>query len=270
MYLFFNNKLLADKEFNISASNRSFNYGDGVFETMAFKNGEVNYLNDHFERLTAGAAALSISLPSYFDSVYLDKSIKLLLEGLSLSEARIKLHVWRKPGGLFAPLDNSADFLITAGELKQTKNIKKKVGFFDSVPKVFSAVSSYKTCNALPYILAAAEAQNQGLDDVILLDVCDNISECTTSNIFWEKDTVIYTPSLQSACINGVMRKQLLSFFKQKGITCEEGLYGREWVERAELVFTSNIGGISCIEHIENRTYSTTSSLFELIKTRFS
>jgi len=189
---------------------------------------------------------------------------------LSLPEARIKLHVWRKPGGLFAPLDNSADFLITAGELKPAKELKKNVGFFDSVTKVFSSISSYKTCNALPYIMAAKEAQKQGLDDVVLLDVYGNISECTTSNVFLEKNEVIYTPSLQSACIDGVMRKQLLNFFKQEGIVCEEGLYNRVAVEHAELVFTSNIGGISCIEHIENKTYYTTSPLFERIKGRFS
>ncbi len=270
MYLFFNNDLINEKEFKISADNRSFNYGDGLFETIAVKKGEINYLNDHFERLAAGANALSIALPAYFDSLYLERSIKLLVETIGLSEARIKLHVWRKPGGLFFPQDNDADFLITASALKPAKDVKEKAGFFDNVPKAFSAISRYKTCNVLPYIVAAKEGQKQGLDDMILLDANGNVSECTSSNIFWEKQSVLYTPSLQSACIDGVLRKQLLNFCKQVGIAYEEGLYSRESVEQAELVFTSNVAGISCIKQIENKIYHASSSILERIKARFS
>ena len=270
MYLFFNNDLIKEKEFKISADNRSFNYGDGLFETIVVRNSQINYLDDHFERLAAGANALSIALPAYFDSSYLEKSIKLLLKARGVYEARIKLHVWRKPGGLFFPQDNGVDFLITASALKSAKDIKEKAGFFDSVPKAFSAISKYKTCNVLPYIMAATEGQKQGLDDMILLDANGNVSECTSSNIFWEKQSVLYTPSLQSACIDGVLRKQILSFCKQEGIAYDEGLYDRESVEQAELVFTSNVAGISCIKQIENKTYYTTSSIAERIKARFS
>ena len=270
MYLFFNNQLIKEEEFKLLTSNRSFNYGDGVFETIAVKGEQINYLNDHFERLTGGLAALSINFPDYFTRSYLEKSIKSLLDIEGLLNARIKLHVWRKPGGLFLPQDNGVDFLITIGELKAARAIKKRVGFFDCVPKTFSTISAYKTCNSLPYVLAGIEATKQGLDDMILLDVNGNVSECTSSNIFWEKKSIVYTPSLQSACIDGVMRKQLLNFFKQEGIAWEEGLYNRETVERAELVFTSNIAGISCIEHIENKSYYTTSSIVERIKARFS
>ena len=270
MHLFFNNQLIKEEDFKLLTSNRAFNYGDGVFETMAVKAGQILYMNDHFDRLTGGVKALSITLPEYFDKAYLEKSIKALLTREGFNGGRIKLQVWRKPGGLFTPADNGADFLITAGELKQAREVKNSVGFFDKVPKAYSAISRYKTCNALPYILAGVEAAKQGLDDMILLDANCNVSESTSSNVFWEKDSVMYTPSLDSACIDGVMRRQLLSFFKQEGIACEEGLYNRVTVEHADLVFTSNIAGISCIERIDSKTYSTTSAIVNKIRARFA
>jgi branched-chain amino acid aminotransferase len=70
--------------------NRSFLYGDGVFETMVFKHGNIRFLKDHLKRLRKGMIALSIENGNLLNIDYFYKNIMILLKQNELQqEARI-------------------------------------------------------------------------------------------------------------------------------------------------------------------------------------
>jgi len=69
-------------------------------------------------------------------------------------------------------------------------------------------VSAFKTLNALPYVLAGNYRKQLGVDEVILLDTHGHLAECVASNLFWLKDGMLYTPSLNTGCIGGIIRQQ--------------------------------------------------------------
>ena len=48
------------KSGQLSSLDRGLNYGDGVFETMAVKQGEIQYWDDHLERLKHGCDVLNL------------------------------------------------------------------------------------------------------------------------------------------------------------------------------------------------------------------
>ncbi len=56
------------KEFSLmpETGNRAFQYGDGLFETIIFRNGRIRFLPDHFDRLQKGVKALKMTLPETF------------------------------------------------------------------------------------------------------------------------------------------------------------------------------------------------------------
>lgn len=258
MKCIYNFRFTEETMVSLSLHNRAFQYGDGLFETMRFQEGRILFLEDHLERLSAGLEVLQMKLPSDFSSYYLETAITQLVEANDLNtRARIRLQVWRKTGGLYTPSQRESEFYISAQPIIETPAEKKKVLFYKDIRLQYSPLSSLKTCNALPYIMAGIAKTNAGVDDMILLDNQGHISECIASNIFWIKNGLVYTPSLLSGCIAGVMRKQIFRHARKSAIPILEGLFTESEILEADAVFCSNIAGTQQIHQIENTIFST-------------
>jgi branched-chain amino acid aminotransferase/4-amino-4-deoxychorismate lyase len=227
-----------------------------VFETMIFSNSKVQYLSDHFNRLSCGSLALHMQIPRQLTVSYLEENITRLVAQNKLStHVRVKLQVWRKPGGTFTPTQVGADFCISVQANVPVASIKDKVLFYEDIPLVYSTISEFKTCSALPYVMAGIARQQTDADDMILLNTDGYISECIASNLFWLKDNQLFTPSLQSACVGGVMRKQVLSKAHSLHIPVREGLFKKADLLGADAVFCCNVAGIQAIRQIEDTVF---------------
>jgi 4-amino-4-deoxychorismate lyase len=270
MYLFFNNTLQTEENLKISLSNRAFNYGDGLFETMMFHQNSILYLQDHYDRLKEGMTALSLEIPDFLKTERIVEIVQALIKENNVKGlARIKILAYRKPGGLLTPESCEADIMITAIQGQPCKEVKTNTFFFEEIKLYPSAISRFKTCNALPYILAAVAGKKINADDMILSDILDHICECINSNIFWIKDHTFYTPSLDTGCIDGIKRKQIIKFLKEHRINCKEGRFSKKDLLSAELVFTCNVTGTSVIQKIEDQSYKTTNELYESLGRQF-
>ncbi|MBO9702454.1 MAG: aminotransferase class IV family protein [Sporocytophaga sp.] len=246
----------------LSTANRAFLYGDGVFETIKLQNKNLLFWEDHYTRMINGAKALSLDC-SLISKDELSASIINLAEKNSLSTARIRIQLWRSPGGLFTPLNNSVQYLINASEFTAAPLLKKSCFFFDEVPLAYSSISRYKTCNALPYILASIKRKELEADEMILFNTDGFVSECSSSNIFWIKGETLCTPSLETGCIEGIVRKQILSYAKRIHIKVVEGQYFKEDLLHADFVFSTNTTGISQLGCIEGKQFKEKHPLYD-------
>ncbi|GAL87470.1 hypothetical protein MYP_4700 [Sporocytophaga myxococcoides] len=249
----------------LSTTNRAFLYGDGIFETIKLQNNILLFWEDHYNRMINGARALSLDC-SKISKDDLKASIIKLAEQNSLLTARVRIQLWRSPGGLFTPADNSVQYLINATEFTTAPSLKRSCFFFEEVPLTYSSISRYKTCNALPYILASIKRKELEADEMILFNTDGFVSECTSSNIFWLKGDTLCTPSLETGCIEGIIRKQILSYAKQHHIKVVEGQFFKEELLHADFVFSTNTAGISQLACIEGKHYKENHALFELLK----
>jgi 4-amino-4-deoxychorismate lyase len=255
MKCIYNFGLAEETMVSLPLHNRAFQYGDGLFETMRFQHGNVLFLPDHFERLSAGLQVLQMKLPADFTRQYIAEAAHQLALANHLPEARIRLQVWRKTGGLYTPSQREAEFYINVQPFVAPPAVKEKVLFYTDIRLSYSPLSSLKTCNALPYILAGLAKTHAGADDMILLDTAGHVAECIASNIFWMKNGCLHTPSLQSGCIAGIMRKQILQQAANICIPVQEGLFSIEELLQADSVFCSNIASIQTIRQIENTIF---------------
>jgi branched-chain amino acid aminotransferase/4-amino-4-deoxychorismate lyase len=258
MNMVFNGVLLRQDEINLPFNDRAFCYGDGLFETIIYRNGRLAYWSDHFHRMSKGMSALSMQAPEGFDAIETGNQIRqLLVSNAHTDTVRVRLQVWRQPGGLYTPLSAGVNYMITSQPCTPPKiSMKERALFYDAVPVSFSAISAFKTCNALPYVLAGISKTKAGADDMILLDGYENVSECLASNLFWTRGNAVYTPSLLSGCIDGVMRKQLIQVLKTAGIAVEEGLFPKAALLRADRVFCCNVAGIEWIRQVEQTPFA--------------
>lgn len=243
MILVYNSDVLPESSFQFAADDRAFQYGDGLFETIRYEHNCLWFWPDHFDRLTAGMAALNLNPPANFSEASINQSIFELLSTNELTHqaARIKIQVWRRSGGLYTPATNDANVLITVrpGQSFQI-TAKPKIGIYDKLRLSLSPISAFKTLNSLPYVLAGIHKLGQNLDDVLLLDTSGHLAECVASNLFWFQNGTLYTPSLQTGCINGIARRQLLRSFP----LTEQGLFQPDVLNKADVVFAANVMGI--------------------------
>jgi 4-amino-4-deoxychorismate lyase len=267
-YLIHNSTLSSENELFLSPYNRAFAYGDGIFETMIFRNGKISFLQDHRLRLSEGLALLDICLPSALLDSILQKEVPLLIEknNLAPQAVRIKLQVWRKEGGLVTPESSEADYLLQVSPHRQAPEVKSRAIVAESTRLSAHTLSKFKTLNFLPYIQAGIEKKKRGADEIILMDQEGNISECSIGNIFWEKAGILYTPSLATGCIEGIMRKQILEVCKQQNIFVAEGKFSVAELTAASTIFTSNVSGLSLIGFLEQKPLNQFSSIFQTIK----
>jgi 4-amino-4-deoxychorismate lyase len=255
-YAIFNNELLKVDKLNFHYKERSFLYGDGFFETIIVRKNIIGFWDLHFERINNALLALSLS----FDLSNLEGNILKLVQKNNVPDARIKVLFWRKEGGLYTPLMNDANCIIVSEEFRKLSITEINTDFAHNSFKMFSPISAYKTLNSLPYILAGVEAKSRNLDDLILFSNDNLVAETISSTIYYIIRSKIYTPTLKSGCIAGIIRKKLLNdkLIIEKDITTND-------FNTIDGAFTSNVSGLKWIKKIGERVLENDKKLFYAI-----
>ena len=270
--IFYNGKILPADEPVLEAGNRAFQYGDGLFETMRIHHGKIILGDYHFDRLFGGMQALMMAIPSYFTRSYLqDNILELCSRNDHAASARVRLTVFRKQ---VAPGDKSFDqpaVLIESWPLDNGYIFKTDPFVIDIYPearKSTDAFAGYKTAAYLPYALAAVFARRQGLNDCLVLNTADNVCDSSIANVFLIKDGIVYTPPLSEGCVNGVMRRHLMSKIDETGLAVVETSIDTEMLLSADEVFLTNvIRGIQPVTSFREANYTKNLSrkLFETL-----
>ncbi len=241
-------------------SNRAFRYGDGVFETMRMIEGNIMYFKYHMERLFKGMNALKLNYHKAFDSDFIASEIFSLARANKIyKNARVRFSVFRDDGGWYTPERNTFQYVIEINGLEESKYTAERgliIDVYQELKKDFSAISSLKTINALPYVLAGVFRKENQLDECILLNSQNNIVESISSNVFLVKENKVYTPSIAEGCIDGVMRKVIIELLKKKKITLIESKLPVELLQHSDEIFLTNtIKGIQSVVGIGNKRY---------------
>jgi branched-chain amino acid aminotransferase len=199
LFINFNGKLLPEDDKIIRANNRGLRYGDGLFETMKLQNGEIRLFDLHMERLFKGLALLKFDIPALFTKEFLRESILQLSHKNRMEQlARVRLNVFRGAGGLYDPEDLHPNYVIEIMPLPDhylhLNENGLVVDIYPDARKTCDILSNSKTNNYLPYLMAALHAKQNKLNDCFVLNQHDRICDATIANIFWIKDSVIFTP----------------------------------------------------------------------------
>jgi branched-chain amino acid aminotransferase/4-amino-4-deoxychorismate lyase len=271
MQILLDGNLIPDSEFRIPLNDRAFRYGDGLFETILMLNGQVRLLDYHVNRLKRGLDLLRIN-SGWLSTERMREEITQLTNACGINHnARIKLMVWRKDGGLYAPSTQNCHYLINAHLLTMDYTffgILDMVGISKNVRNQNYELSGQKTISAIRYILAGLEKNEEGWDDIILMNENGYVSEGLQSNIFFVKNDFFLTPSLETGCVDGIMRRFILDTLGSTRIRTGEVTFDYDDLMEAEQVFLCNASGIRLIKNIDNKAFSTRkpAALIEVFK----
>ena len=259
-----NGKIYKEDTPVIGANNRGLRYGDGLFETMKMKNGQLLSDNEHFARLWKGMTVLQFAIPKHFDPEKLQEEIVLLArKNQHEKAARIRITVFRGDGGLYDAVDHIPHYIIQTWKLPdgngELNSNGLDIGICTSVKKSCDMLSNLKTNNYLPYVIAALEAKKQKWNDAVVLNSFGRICDSTIANIFFIKDEVVYTPALNEGCVGGVFRKYIIDQIPASGFTCKEKECTIEELLNADEIFlTNSIYNIRWVKSIAHKNFGNT------------
>ena len=160
--LILNGQVLEPGAPEVSLLNRSFKYGDSLFETIRVYEGKPLFMTHHLERLTDGMKVLRFAFEPERFAQHITLEVQRIIDtNQVLAHGSVRLQVFRSGGGTYRPLQHEPYYLLEAHSLKDDP-----FKFTSSVALVayrdaslhFDALSRFKTGNALPYVLAAIYA----------------------------------------------------------------------------------------------------------------
>jgi branched-subunit amino acid aminotransferase/4-amino-4-deoxychorismate lyase len=198
--------LVDEEAARVSASDRGFLVGDGVFETLRVYDGRPFALDEHLARLEASAAAMRMPLPG----IDLARAASDVLLANELSDARMRITITSGPGppGL-ARGGGPPTVLVVALPIapwpSTSTAIVSRLRRDEHRP-----LAGVKTTSLAESVIALAEASDAGADEALLLNTAGNLCEATTANVFLVREGIAATPPLDSGCLAGITRAHVL------------------------------------------------------------
>lgn len=256
-----NRTIIPSEEPVLTLDNRSFRYGDGLFETMRIANGKVQLLKEHLNRLTHGAKILKMKLPSDMNEDFLRKSIMELAgrNGIK-TDGRVRLCIFRKSGGHYTPEDNQILFAIEVYPVEEQNYVLNNRGLvvdlYTEYKKTPNALASIKSANSLIFVLAGLYKQEHKLDECIMLNDKGQIIEAISSNLFAVKNGVLYTPPVTDGCVHGVMRNKIIQIAQENRIAVYEiSVMQSVLLGADELFLTNALHGLRWVVAYKQKRY---------------
>jgi 4-amino-4-deoxychorismate lyase len=241
---------------SLSLFDRSIHYGDGLFETIALRNGELEYLSEHLVRLEKGAAILG--MPA-INTAELIAEIKSMIG--SRIQAVMKVIVTRGSGGRGYqqpdPLNINRIIYCYPWPVHYDGLLGLRVRFCETPVSSHPLLKGIKHLNRLENVLA----RNEWSDDYhegLMADIEGNWIEGTMSNLFWINDGVIYTPLLQHAGIEGIMRAKVMDIADKAQIPCKAVFCSEKetLLNADELFMTNSLFGIKPVNYLNGKSFT--------------
>ncbi|NQD71377.1 aminotransferase class IV [Sphingobacterium shayense] len=244
-YINFDGQIIAADLPVATMDNRALRYGDGLFETMLWKDGDIRFLDFHIERLQKGMQLLQFEENTKFDRFFIRSKVDELARKNNVigQQLRVRFSVFRAGGGLYSPETNKPVFCIQLSQIPTSLRDKKMgliIDLFTDVKKPFSDLSHVKSNNALIYVLAGVHKKKYAFDEVLILNQEGFLCEALTSNIFVYFEKTLYTPALSEACIDGVMRRVVMDMANDEGIPVVEAQIDPQIMKQADEIFCTN------------------------------
>ena len=256
----FNGELLFKENIKLTTDNRGFKYGDGIFETIKVVHKKVIFWEDHYFRLMASMRMLRMKIPMEFTLEFLEKEILKTVDVLEdVASFRVRLNVFRKDGGLYTPKTNAINYLIEASESNYKTKETYEIDIFKDFYNYSGLLSTIKTNNRMLNTLASIYANENDLDNCILVNERKGVVEVANANIFIVKNNIVKTPALTEGCIKGVVRGKVIDLLiKNKDFTIEETVISPFEIQKADEVFITNaIMGIQAVTKYKKKSFNT-------------
>lgn len=224
--VYVNNKLVPETEAMVSVFDRSYLYGEGVFETLRSYNGHIAFADLHYERLKKNCKHLGIDIP--VDKHSFEKAITKTLNANDLKDAYIRITI-SPVGASFGfekPTKMETNFSIFCkefhGRSQKLYQSGAKCIIVKSAPNEHPKMANIKSTNYLNKMIARNEVVKLKADEGIFCSPDGKVLEGSASNIFIVKNGELFTPAISEGILPGITRSVVVNLAEAEGIRVHE------------------------------------------------
>jgi len=272
VYIYINGKIIPHEKAQISVFDHGFMYGAGLFETFRTYRGHPFLLDSHLGRLNKGLRQLNIDRS--FCREEINQIIQRLLNENKLENAYIRFNVSAGIGGIGLQTSSYTEpnVIMYMKSLQTGESLgEKKAEWLRIRRNTPEGDERLKSHHYLNNLLAKREIGEDVQMEGLFLTKEGYVAEGITSNLFWIRNGILYTPSVETGILNGITRRFILALAAQSGLEVREGLYKQENLLEADEVFiTNSIQEIVAIKSIGSESYKGVSGpIVQMLYTRY-
>lgn len=241
MLIYVNGKFVEGAEAVISPYDHGYLYGLGVFETFRIYEGHPFLFQDHYERLTTALSCLHIEWRMTAEEAL--EIVKELLAKNQLQNAYIRFNVSAGAGeiGLQTEAYEHPSVIVFIKPLPPAGEVVEKEGvILKQRRNTPEGVFRLKSHHYLNNILGKREIGQDPGKEGIFMTQSGYVAEGIVSNLFFVKNGLLHTPSLETGILNGITREFILALAQKKGIPYQEGLFTEDELLGSDEVFVTN------------------------------
>ena len=241
MQCWMNGEYVTAADLRISPFDHGFLYGLGFFETFRTYKGKILFFEAHMERLLAALAQFHIHMP------YTADELLVVIENLNAQADgqdgyfRLNVSAGEHGIGLQPTAYTKPNVILFRKELHMAPSGQEKTAQWlvttRNSPEHDVRVKSHHYGNN---VLGRFEMPSLATQEGFFLTEAGYVAEGVTSNVFWVKDDILYTPSLETGILPGITREWVIQKAQQLGMQVEEGLFTQGDVEQASECFITN------------------------------
>ena len=238
-YVFHNEALLPIEKVRLSPGQVGLICGWGIFTTLRISRGEAFAYERHWRRLEKDAGI--VRLPLLYTSAKVRVHLHEVIRANQVREGCARVYLVYNSVGFWQSAEPhpAVDLIIYTSNLPEHRDVAR-LGLRAHGRHAASPLSGVKSISWLNNVWAAAEANNSGFDEVVMLNERGEVAECTSANIFTVQGKKILTPPLSSGCLEGVTRGVLMEIAPEAGFSFVEQSLLPEDLYSAEEVFISS------------------------------
>jgi len=205
----------------LTVTDRGFQVGDGIFETLRVVGGRVLELGSHISRLRASAEVMALPLTDDLESCLAQAVADLCaandLDGAD-AQVAVRVTVSRGPvqgRALLPPDDVSPNVVVQVWPAEPPPPELLSRGLHLVISTVrrdpASPLARVKTTSRAEFVYAQIEAHRRGADDALFLTTDGHLAEATSASLFVVDGAGLATPSLDCGILASTTRQWLIS-----------------------------------------------------------
>ncbi|SAD42766.1 Aminodeoxychorismate lyase [Enterobacter cloacae] len=225
----------------LPVSDRAIQFGDGCFTTARILDGNVCLLEAHIRRLRHGCETLMIPF-THWDTLH--QEMCRLASGKQ--SGVLKVIITRGSGGrgysAASCLSPTRILSVSACPAHYSRWRDEGVTLTLSPIRLGRnpMLAGIKHLNRLEQVLIRTHLEQTNADEALVLDSEGFITECCAANLLWRQGREVFTPSLDQAGVNGIMRQFCLEQLARSGFRVVEVSAGEAALQTADEVVICN------------------------------
>jgi 4-amino-4-deoxychorismate lyase len=233
-------EVLGNAAGTIDPADRGLQFGDGLFETIAVREGRPRFMDRHLERLGQGCARLGIRAEGIRSA---EAAVSGMIGAERTGTAKIIVTRGTGPRG-YRPAGSATPTLVVGFTPESPPDPPAARGMALMLCRTRvgrnAALAGLKTLNRLEQVMARMEWNEPDVFEGLMRDEQGLLICGTMSNLFLVRQGRLMTPALARCGVRGIMRGVVLEEARRGGIDVQEADCPVEFLDDAGEVFLTN------------------------------